>query len=167
MTRCSQTDIWCVAIQQLLPLQGKVARHRRDGRVIRRMSFYYFSTMNTNPKHNLVYLKPVRKYLRYNLTPAEAALWSLLKNSQLEGRRFRRQHSIDNFVVDFYCPSENLIVELDGEIHNNPDQLDKDVLRDKKLEAAGFTVLRFENKFVFEHREQLLNDIRACFKKQK
>ena len=120
--------------------------------------------MNEKPKHNLVYLKPIRKHLRHHLTPAEAALWSLLKNSQLEGRKFRRQHSIDDFVVDFYCPEEHLVIELDGEVHNNPDQQDKDISRDKKLEEAGFKVLRFENKFVFEHREQMLNDIKACFK---
>lgn len=121
--------------------------------------------MAETPQHNIKGLKTFRKQLRKNLTPAEAALWSLLKNSQLEGRKFRRQQSIDNFIVDFYCPSEKLIIELDGEVHNNADQIDKDIDRDKKFNAVGFKVLRLENKFVFEHREQVLNDIKACFKK--
>lgn len=117
------------------------------------------------PDHNRKELKDLRKKLRKNLTPAEAALWSLLKNSQLEKRKFRRQQSIDNFIVDFYCPSEKLVIELDGEVHNQPAQMEKDIERERILSQAGYTVLRFENKFVFEHREQVLNDIKSCFKK--
>ncbi len=116
------------------------------------------------PQHDRKYLKPIRKHLRNHLTPAEAALLSLLKNGQLDGRKFRRQHSINNFIVDFYCASEKIVIELDGDVHNHPDQLDKDINRDENLKAAGFTVLRFENNFVFNHREQVLNDIRACFR---
>ncbi len=67
--------------------------------------------------HNRKYLKENRKMLRSNLTPAEAELWKHLKSSQLYGRKFRRQHSIGNFILDFYCPSEKLAIELDGQIH--------------------------------------------------
>lgn len=66
---------------------------------------------------NRHYLKNKRKDLRHNLTPAEAALWSLLNKKQLEDRKFRRQHSIGNYIVDFYCPAEKLAIELDGEGH--------------------------------------------------
>jgi len=62
-------------------------------------------------------LKPRRKELRNNPTKAEAFLWRYLKNNQLEGRKFRRQTSIKSFIVDFYCPQENLVIELDGEVH--------------------------------------------------
>lgn len=62
------------------------------------------------PEHNKKYLIDIRKELRRNMTPAEAYIWNELKGSQLEGRKFRRQHSIYNYIVDFYCPSEQLII---------------------------------------------------------
>ena len=67
--------------------------------------------------HNKIELKGKRKFLRNNSASAEAMLWLLLKGKQLEGRKFRRQHSVGNYVLDFYCPSEKLAVELDGEPH--------------------------------------------------
>lgn len=66
-------------------------------------------------KHDKPTLRNNRKELRQNLTSAEAFLWKHLQNKKFEGRKFRRQHSIDNFIVDFYCTSEKLIIELDGE----------------------------------------------------
>ena len=62
--------------------------------------------------HNLKHLEALRKELRKSLTSAEATLWKQLQKSQLNGRKFRRQHSIKNFIVDFYCPKEKLIIEL-------------------------------------------------------
>ena len=62
-------------------------------------------------------LRDRRKKLRNNPTQAEGFLWGYLKNSQLEGRKFRRQSSINNFIVDFYCPEESLVIELDGDFH--------------------------------------------------
>jgi very-short-patch-repair endonuclease len=59
-------------------------------------------------------LKQIRRELRHNLTPAEATLWRCLQNKQLAGRKFRRQHSVGSYVLDFYCPSEMLAIELDG-----------------------------------------------------
>lgn len=69
--------------------------------------------------HNRKHLKDFRKELRNNSTKAESRLWKVLRKRQLEGRKFRRQHSIGNYIVDFYCPEEKLIVELDGAIHCN------------------------------------------------
>ncbi|MHA6250128.1 endonuclease domain-containing protein [Pontibacter sp. CAU 1760] len=63
--------------------------------------------------HNRKYLKENRRELRHNLTPAEAELWKHLQGSQLAGRKFRRQHSIGNFILDFYCSSEKMAIELD------------------------------------------------------
>jgi very-short-patch-repair endonuclease len=62
-------------------------------------------------------LKLFRKNLRNNSTSAEATLWGYLQNRQLEGRKFRRQHSIENYILDFFCPSEKLAIELDGNDH--------------------------------------------------
>lgn len=67
--------------------------------------------------HNLPRIKAFRRKLRSNLTPAEAALWNILKNSKVEGRKFRRQHSVGKYVLDFYCPAERPAVELDGQGH--------------------------------------------------
>ncbi len=70
------------------------------------------------PIHNIKYLEVLRKDLRNNLTPAEATLWKYLQHSKLDSRKFRRQHSVNNYIIDFYCPSEKLGIELDGNIHN-------------------------------------------------
>ena len=120
--------------------------------------------MSKNPKHNQKHLKKYRKELRNNLTSAEARLWSMLKNKQLEGRKFRRQHSIDNYIVDFYCPEEKLAVELDGQVHDNPVTEKYDNIRDSVLKNYGLKVLRFENKLVFEKPEIIINSILDHFK---
>ncbi len=104
-----------------------------------------------------------RRELRGHLTPAEAALWDLLKNSKLQGRKFRRQHGIEHFIVDFCCRSENLVIELDGEVHNDPMQTEYDAIRDARLREMGFKILRFENKEVFQNSEAVLYMIAAMF----
>ena len=114
--------------------------------------------------HNRKYLLERRKDLRNNSTSAEASLWKSLQRSQLEGRKFRRQHSIENYIVDFYCASEQLIIELDGAVHLNFATQNYDYERQQKLESLGFKVLRFENKEVFENLEGLLNEIKQNFR---
>ncbi|MBL7717607.1 MAG: DUF559 domain-containing protein [Flavipsychrobacter sp.] len=121
--------------------------------------------MRANRTHNIFPLNSNRRALRNNGTPAEAALWNLLKNSQLQGRKFRRQHSIENFIADFYCPSEKLIVELDGQVHYEPGQAEYDAARDARLKELGFTILRFENKLVFDETEYVLECIARAFRK--
>ncbi len=116
------------------------------------------------PIHNKKVLKDFRKELRNNLTPAEAFFWNELKCKKLEGRKFRRQNSINNFIVDFYCASDKLIVELDGEVHLNPLAEEKDRKRDEILQGMGFKVLRYENKMVFENLEFVLNEIKDNFR---
>ena len=115
--------------------------------------------------HNYSRQTSRRKDLRNTLTPAEAGLWKLLKNGQLQGRKFRRQHGIEGFIVDFYCAEEKLIIELDGEVHNDPMQMEYDKEREVRLEELGFTVLRFENKFVFIDTEGVLATITSAFTK--
>jgi very-short-patch-repair endonuclease len=105
-------------------------------------------------------LKDFRKTLRNRSTSAESTLWKMLKNSQLEGRKFRRQHSIGNYIVDFYCSSDKLIIELDGNQHGDYIQIPKDEQRDSYLEASGYKILRFENRFVFQDIEFVLETIR-------
>ena len=113
--------------------------------------------------HNKKELLKIRKKLRKNLTPAEAFLWRYLKAKKLNGRRFQKQHSIDNFIVDFYCASEKLIIELDGQVHMNSSATENDENRTAHIESLGFTVIRFENKMVFNHLESVLKEIRDNF----
>ena len=98
------------------------------------------------------------------MTASEVGLWQLLRKKQLKGRRFRRQHSIENFIVDFYCPKEKLIVELDGSAHDDIGSQNYDVWRDSRLSKLGFKVLRYENDNVFENPEGILEDIASHFK---
>lgn len=113
--------------------------------------------------HTLPHLSEYRKGLRKNLTPAEAAFWNLVKNSKLDGRKFRRQHSVGNYILDFYCPSEKIAVELDGEVHFTGPSTLNDRSRRLYIESQGIRVIRFENKRVFEETEWVLDVIRSNF----
>lgn len=113
--------------------------------------------------HNLKPLEKFRKKLRKNLTPAEAVLWNTLKGKQLEGRKFRRQHSIGNYIVDFYCPSEKLIIELDGAGHFTYEGSQKDEIRDNYLSSLGLNVIRFENRDLKNNLEAVLKAISSNF----
>ena len=114
--------------------------------------------------HSLNHLKNYRSALRKNLTPAEATLWKCLKNGQLQGRKFIRQHSIENYIADFYCASEQLIIELDGQPHADPMVALNDEVRTQRLTELGYTVIRFENKLVFKYTEDVLAEIARHFK---
>ena len=92
--------------------------------------------------HNLKYLRQARQELRNNLTPEELKLWFKLKDN-FPGYKFRRQHSIGNFVVDFYYPPKKLIIELDGSQHLDNKEYDKE--RTEYLESLGNKVIRFWN----------------------
>ena len=105
-----------------------------------------------------------RRNLRSNLTPGEAALWLLLQGSQLKGRKFRRQHGVGPYVVDFYCPSERLVIELDGAAHDSETAAARDGDRERFLTDSGLTVLRLENRSVFENPEGVLELIAAQFR---
>jgi very-short-patch-repair endonuclease len=120
----------------------------------------------THPKiFNKNSLKEFRKELRNNLTPAEAILWKALQRKQLEGRKFRRQHSIGNYIVDFYCASEKLVIELDGAGHFTPEGSDRDEKRDAYLNNMGLQVIRFENRDIFNNLDAVLELIKSNFKK--
>ena len=114
--------------------------------------------------NNQKHLIPYRKALRNNLTPAEAILRLSLKNKQLEGRRFRRQFSVGNYILDFYCPEEKIAVELDGKHHFTPEGRADDEERDLFLAAEGIKVLRFENKLIFTQIVNILDQISSNFK---
>lgn len=83
---------------------------------------------------------------------------------QLQDRKFRRQHSIGSYIVDFYCPAEKLAVELDGEVHNDPGRQEYDAEREVFLRRQGIRIVRFENKEVFEDLEAVLEEIALYFR---
>jgi len=112
------------------------------------------------PINDLKHLESFRKELRKNLTPAEAYLWTHLQTGKLNGLKFRRQHSIKNYIVDFYCANHKLVIELDGNGHDEPLQKEKDLQRDADLTAIGMNILRYENKYVFEELQHVLEDIK-------
>lgn len=110
------------------------------------------------------YLKQYRKALRNEPTSAEYRLWFSLRQKKLDGKSFRRQTSIENYIVDFYCHSEKLVIELDGQGHYELDGRLRDEQRDARLKELAYTVLRFENKMIFEQLENVLDTIRNHFK---
>ena len=110
--------------------------------------------------HNIASNTTRRKQLRNNLTPAEALLWANLKSSQLSGKKFRRQHGICPYIVDFFCAECRLAVELDGEGHMTDSGAEADEKRTEFLRRFNVEVLRFENKEVFENLECVLEIIR-------
>ena len=116
--------------------------------------------------HNIKPLKENRRALRNALTPAEATLWKMLQNSQLEGRKFRRQHSVGSYILDFYCTSERLAIELDGAHHFTEAGMEYDAERTKYLNSLNINVVRFENKEVFEQTEYVLQKIKDNFRKK-
>lgn len=120
--------------------------------------------MKRKQLHTRKELSDFRKELRENLTPAEAFLWKNLKSRKFEDKRFTRQHSIGTYIVDFYCASEKLIVELDGDGHFSTNAMEYDENRTKYLENLGFTVIRFKNKIVFENLRSVLLEIKDNFK---
>ena len=98
--------------------------------------------------------------LRNEMTTEEMLLWEKLKSNLFHGYKFIRQHPISIYVADFYCHKFNLIIEVDGEYHNEQNQLCKDAERTKDLNFQGMKILRFTNA-------EIKNDINAVLKKIK
>ena len=97
------------------------------------------------------------KELRKLETEAEKILWSQLNRNQLLGLQFRRQHPINRFIADFFCPKIKLVIEVDGSIHDIPEYQAHDIGRSEVLNDFGITVIRFTN-------EQILNEIDSTIK---
>ena len=111
--------------------------------------------------------KTFRKELRKSATAAEAVLWKHLQRRQLLGKKFRRQHSIGRYIVDFYCPESRVIVELDGAGHYSITMENYEVERTKYLEGLGLKIVRFENKDLLENLEEVLETIKENLRTEK
>ncbi len=97
--------------------------------------------------------------LRQSSPDAERETWNALRNRQLDGYKFRRQHLIGPFFADFACVDAMLIVELDGGQHFEPEAVEADARRTQVLDANGFHVLRFDNRQALAEREGVLTSI--------
>lgn len=113
------------------------------------MSKDYPRIRGTTPR-----IEQAARQLRQHLTPAEAQLWSTLNCRQLAGLKFRCQHPVGRFIVDFYCPSCKLVIEVDGDIHLQQEASDE--ARTEKLRSFGYQVLRFTNEDVLSDLQTVL-----------
>ena len=99
----------------------------------------------------------MRNSLKANPTEAEKILWEYVRNKKI-GHKIRRQHIIDNFIIDFVCLSKKLVIEVDGKIHEQ--QKEHDELRTLRLKDMGYQVIRFKNKEVFKNPEKVTEEIK-------
>jgi len=108
--------------------------------------------------HNILKLKDRRIDLRSDQTPQEILLWSRLRHKQL-GFRFRRQHSIGGYIVDFYCPAKDLVIEIDGSQHFGKDAKEYDDIRSLYFEGVNLKILRFTNREIDNNIDSVVNKI--------
>jgi len=94
------------------------------------------------------------------MSPAEVHLWQALKHRQLDDLKFRRQSSIGPYIADFYCPAAQLVIELDGSVHDSEAAQQQDAERTAYLISLGLRVVRFANREVMENLEGVLSEIR-------
>ncbi len=104
-------------------------------------------------------LKQASRDLRNNMTDAEKLLWSRLQNKQILGLQFYRQKPLLNYIVDFYCPAANLVIECDGSQHFTDNGLEADRIRDEALAQLGLKVFRFDNRQVMRQIDDVVEVI--------
>lgn len=103
-------------------------------------------------------LKPIAKEMRRKPTKAENKLWQRLRRHNLQGYKFRHQHSIKRFIVDFCCPEIKLVIEVDGPIHQY--QVEEDKIRQEFLESKPYKVIRFSNDIVMYNLDFVIEKIK-------
>ncbi|MFH0762160.1 MAG: endonuclease domain-containing protein [Bacteroidota bacterium] len=101
----------------------------------------------------------IARGLRELSTPAEKILWEELRNRRLGGFKFRRQHPLLDYILDFYCKEKQLAIEIDGSIHRIDEIHERDVRRASRLIKHGIHILRFSNYQVINNKEIVLNEI--------
>lgn len=102
--------------------------------------------------------------LRKEMTEAEKVFWEMVRNRRMFGLKFRRQQVIDGFIVDFYCDSLGLCVEIDGGVHDNIEQKNYDRQREELIALRRLRIIRFINDEVLNHEETIKNRIREVLK---
>ena len=110
-------------------------------------------------------LKEFARNMRKHQTAGEEAMWETLRDKQLDGVKFRRQHAIEGFIGDFVSLEYRLVVEVDGTIHNF--QAEQDQMRTELLNAVGFEVVRFKNEDILGHKYRVMDELRVILKNRK
>jgi len=101
------------------------------------------------------------KELRANMPEAEHRLWYFLRNKQLDGYRFRRQHPVGKYITDFACVREKLIIEVDGATHGDAHEIQYDERRTRFMESQGWKIVRYGNEKVYKDIDDVMDDIYA------
>ena len=109
-------------------------------------------------------LKQAAKEMRKRPTQAESIMWGFLCNNQT-GVKFRRQHIIGDYIVDFVCLRAKLVIEIDGGIHSEPNQIAHDQVRTEFLTSKGYNIMRFKNEEILFNSEGILKYIESWIKK--
>lgn len=123
--------------------------------------------MNNRQKNNRPDLLETRRQLRQAGEAAEAVLWTVIKNRNIDGFKFRRQFSIGPYIMDFYCPEAKLGIELDGAGHQTLDGVKYDKVRsDYLLREQGIRVIRFENRDLYYNLEGVVKEIEKGLNKK-
>ena len=105
-------------------------------------------------------LSDLRKKLRANMTRAEVMFWQAVRNKQLDGIKFRRQHGIANYIVDFYVAKLKLVIEIDGDSHAPPKAQVNDANKQALFESLGIKLIRFRNDEIYYNLPGVLNRLR-------
>jgi len=137
-------------------LQREYASHRMNWMIVLRDLCRILPAMKLRPRSPSPLKTRQARELRREATLAERRVWDLLRNRRMLGLKFRRQHVVAGFIVDFYCAELRLVLELDGLGHNTPSQADYDVARAICLESRGVRVVRLKNADVSENALRLL-----------
>ena len=101
----------------------------------------------------------LKRRLRSNMTGPETRQWSRLRARQLQGLKFRRQHGIGPYIVDFYCLEQSLVIEVDGDSHADADQILKDQLRGRYFQSLGLHVIRYINDDILKNLDGVLENL--------
>lgn len=110
-------------------------------------------------RYNNPNLETNRRTLRRTMTAPETILWAKIRDRRLNGHKFKRQYSVGDYILDFYCPAKRLAIELDGDSHYEDDAQKSDEIRDKFLRSNNITVLRFTNDDVMKNLQGILEKI--------
>ena len=105
--------------------------------------------------HNLKH----KKRLRYEMTPPERYLWKYLRSRQIHGLKFRCQHGIGPYIVDFYCPEKAVAIEIDGDTHTEEGQKIKDKQKEEYFSALNIRLIRYTNRDVLQNLEGVIEDM--------
>ena len=100
-----------------------------------------------------------KRKLRSEMTRAENKLWLWLRSKQFQNLKFRRQHGIGPYIVDFYCSERRLVIEVDGDVHAEEKQIAKDQERENYLKGLGLQIIRYRNNDILENLEGVMEDL--------